>query len=174
MKITANSTQEPFKPTDEMITAAQNLFLAIGYEKMVRPIVEGYQRKILGERKWEVNAIYKTGGTLVENVTDIKLTWLMKPDEFDAYIKRCNEERVAANLESAIDAGQQQEDFCPLLVASDRLRFAKIDLIASMACVTNINGDLADLMSPADYDRVIEFTLNLLAPFVTNPLVQKT
>lgn len=43
-----------------------------------------------------------------------------------------------------------------------------------MAGVTNINGDLADLMSPADYDRVIEFTLNLLAPFVTNPLMQKT
>jgi len=80
----------------------------------------------------------------------------------------------SATSQSAIDAGQQQEDFCPLLVASDRLRLAKIDLIASMAGVTNINGDLADLMSPADYDRVIEFTLNLLAPFVTNPLMQKT
>lgn len=173
MKITANSTLQPFKPSAEMITAAENLYLAIAHERTVRQIVEECQRKVLRERVWEVEVIYETSGKIVEHVTDIKLAWLMKPDDFDVYLERCNEEWAAASLKQAIDAGQPLDDQCPLLVAADRLRLAKTDLIDSMAGVTNINGDLAASMTLPDYDRLIDLTLNLLAPFVSSPVRSK-
>jgi len=39
-----------------------------------------------------------------------------------------------------------------------------------MASVTNINGATAVGMMLADYDKLIDITLKLLAPFITNPL----
>jgi hypothetical protein len=50
----ATAARTPFQPTAPMIQAAEDLFLAMAFEQSVRPIVEGYQRKILAERTWHV------------------------------------------------------------------------------------------------------------------------
>ena len=170
MNNTANSAPSPYKPTPEMIATGENLFLAMAYERTVRPIVEGYERKILAERSWEVAPEQQAVPGEVEYVTDINMTWLMKGDAFNAYRKRCNEERIAAKLDSAIDDSCEQDDYCPLLVAQDVTRRARFALCDAMASVTNINGATAVGMMLADYDKLIDITLKLLAPFITNPL----
>lgn len=172
MTQSATPASMPFKPTREMIAAAENLFLAMAYEQTVRPIVEGYQRKVLVERSWEIDPQLQASAGGAECVTDIKSAWLMNSGTFEVYRKRCNEERVAAKLESAVNASCSQDDYCPLLVAEDLTRKARFALCDAMAGVTNIDGAKAVMMAAGDYDKIVDLYLNLLAPFVTNVLVE--
>lgn len=156
----------PFKPTPDMMTAAENLFLSMALEQTIRPIVEGYQRKILAERMWEVDPELVTAPGIPEHINDIKSTWLMSTVDFAAYFARCNEERIAANLQ--VERG----DYCPLLVAENTTRLARQALCDSIATVTKIDGETAAALPAADYDHLVDITLKLLAPFVTNPLAK--
>lgn len=56
MNPTTNTARAPFKPTLEMIAAAENIFLAMFLEQWVRPIVEDYERKIVAERSWRLSS----------------------------------------------------------------------------------------------------------------------
>jgi hypothetical protein len=164
MTNSANPTRPPFKPTPEMIAAAENVFLAMTIETVTRPIVERYQIKILNEREWMSDpAMSKTPG-MPERVTDPKYTWLMGSEDFALYQKRCNEERIAAKLPAETD------DHCPLLVAENITRLAKTALLDTMSCHTNIDGASAAAIKTADYDKLVDITLRLLAPFVKNVL----
>lgn len=154
-----------------MIVAAENLFVAMAFEQTVRPIVEGYQRKVLAERTWRCASEYleranrRASNEPVEpHVTDIKLAWTMEQADFAVYIGRCNEERIAAGLVV------ESEAHCPLLVAEDTTRKAKYSLCDAMASVTKIPADAAIRLKRDDYERMIDLSLRLLAPFVENPL----
>jgi hypothetical protein len=154
-----------------MIQAAENLFAAMAFEQTVRPIVEDYQRKILAERIWRCAPEYLERAKrracdepVVSHVTDIKLAWTMLKADFALYIERCNEERIAAGL------AVETEAHCPLLVAEDATRKAKYALCDAMACVTKIPADAAVTLKQADYNRMVDLSLRLLAPFVKNPL----
>jgi len=167
----ATPKRAPFKPTAAMIEAAENLFVALAFEQTVRPIVEGYQRKILAERTWRCAPEYLERATRMasdepveSHVTDIKLTWTMEKADFAIYLGRCNEERSAAGLIVETEA------HCPLLVAEDTTRKAKYALCEAMTSVTNMNADAAVALKPADYNKMIDLSLRLLAPFVQNPL----
>lgn len=141
-------------------------FLAMAIEGTTRPIVETYQKKVLGEREWFSDpAITDTNALGVpDRVTDPKYAWVMGTDDFALYRKRCNEERIAAKLPAETD------DHCPLLVAENITRLAKTALLDTMAGITNISGAAAAGMKAADYDKLVDITLRLLAPFVTNIL----
>jgi hypothetical protein len=155
-----------FKPTAEMISAAEAVFLAMAFEQAIRPIVEGYQRKILAERSWNVSPEFLTtrGRSAdtppVEYVTNIKDAWTMAEPDFALFLKRCKDERIAAKLHV------QGEQYCPLLVAEDMARKAKHALCDAMACVTSFDASKASGLPINDYNNFIEITLQLLAPFV--------
>lgn len=154
-----------------MIQAAENVFAAMAFEQTLRPIVEGYQRKILSERTWRCapeyleRAIRRSLDEPVEShVTDIKLTWTMEKTDFARFIKRCDEERLAAGL------FVENEAHCSLLVAEDTTRKAKYALFKAMASITKITADSAVTLKHADRDKLTDLSLRLLAPFVKNPI----
>jgi len=154
-----------------MIEAAENLFVAMAFEQTVRPIVEAYQRKILAERTWRCAPEYLERATrrasdepVESHITDINFAWTMEKEDFALYIKRCNEERIAAGLVVETEA------HCPLLVAQDTTRKAKYALYDAMASVTKMSADAAVALKLADYNKLIDLSLRLLAPFVKNPL----
>lgn len=162
----ANPARPPFKSTLEMIVAAENVFLAMAIEGTTRPIVETYQKKILSEREWLSDpALTSTNAPGVpDRVTDPKYAWVMGADDFGLYRKRCNEERITANLPAETD------DHCPLLVAENITRLAKTALLDTMASITKIDGATAAAMKADDYNKMIDLALRLLAPFVKNVL----
>ena len=164
MTHSANPARPPFKPTPEMIAAAENVFLAMAIEGTTRPIVEGYRKKVIAERVWLSDPATSSDPGVPERVTDPRYAWIMAPDDFAAYCKRCNEERIAAKLSAETD------DHCPLRVAENMTRLAKTTLLDTMAGITNISGAAAAGMKTADYDKLVDLTLRLLAPFVKNVL----
>jgi hypothetical protein len=166
-----NPTRQ-FVPTQQMITAAETVFVALAYEQTTRAIVEGYQRKILAERRWETSSIIRASTRRRESeqdgmyVTDIKYAWMMNDADFAHWRARCNEKRIAANLRAETD------DNCPLLVAEDTTRRAKYALCDSMAGITGIDGAKAVTLRLDRYNDLVELTLKVFAPFVSNPLAK--
>lgn len=156
-----------------MIAAAEHVFLAMAFEQSVRPIVEGYRRRILAERTW------RCAPDLVERmerrpsdqpvgqyVTDTKDTWMMEKADFAVYLERCNAERITAGLVV------EHESYCPLLVAENITIQAKHALCDVIAGVTNIPAKTAARLKLDGYRKFIDLSLRLLAPFVTYPLPQ--
>lgn len=164
MTHSANPARPPFKPTPEMIAAAENVFLAMAMEGTTRPIVESYQKKIIAEREWYSDPTMSNAPGIAERVTDPKFAWTMGTDDFAEYRKRCNEERIAAKLQV------ETEDHCPLLVAENLTRLAKNALLDTMAGITKIDSTAAAALKTADYEKMVDLALRLLAPFVKNVL----
>lgn len=154
-----------------MIEAAEALFVAMAFEQALRPVVEGYQRAILLDGVWRVaphilqRCSHRAGEPLSPYVTDIKSAWTMHEDDFSLYLKRCNEERIAAGLVV------ENEDQCPLLVAENATRLAKRALCDAMASVTNISADKALVLGLKKYEQFVDLSLKLLSPYVRDPVL---
>lgn len=166
-----NPKSATFTPTAAMIEAAETLFLALAHEQCIRPVVEAYQRKILSERTWrcapeilERAQRRASDEPMQQHVTDIKLAWTMEKADFAHYIKRCNEERIAAGLVVESDS------HCPLLVAEDLTRKAKYALCDAMVPITGISADDALRLRHPGYDEFVDLNLSQLAPFIKDPL----
>lgn len=114
-----------FKPTKEQIQAAKDLFKAQVEVKVIRPIIIGYETKILADNQ------FKHARTN-ENITDPKDSWLMSDADFVKYNTLCNAARKAAGLH--VD----NEEYCPLLVAEEKVRKAENALMDAMSPVTGI------------------------------------
>lgn len=164
---TANSHNNKFRPTAEMRTAAENVFIAMAIEGTIRPIVEAYQLKILGERVWPVREKYLSDPGHTRQVQGLKDTFLMSEADFEDFSSRCNAERIAANL--CVESDQ----YCPLLVAENVTRMAEALLIDAMASITKIRSDDPKLLLN-DRAKLVDMTLKLLAPFVQPPLPKPT
>lgn len=164
MTNSANPTRPPFKPTPKMIAAAETVLLAMTIETVTRQIVEAYQKRILNEGQWMADPAMGTAPGVPERVTDPKYAWLMTSEDFALYQRRCNEERIAAKLPAETD------DHCPLLVAENVTRLSKAALLEEMSCHSKIDSACAATMKTADYDKLVDITLRLLAPFVKNVL----
>ncbi len=93
-----------FKPTAEMFNAAQTLLEAMAFKETIRPIVEGYEQKILDEMR----PLDRYEGELI---TDLRYTYMMPDDIFKIYDRRCRKARDKAGLHV------ENDGFCPLLVA---------------------------------------------------------
>jgi hypothetical protein len=90
----------------------------------------------------------------------------MLDTDFADFHKRCNDERIAAGLHA------ESDDHCPLLVAENLTRIAKHALCDATAAITGIPGDKAVTMPTADYEKLVDLALKLLAPYVKNPLAE--
>lgn len=99
-----------------------------------------------------------------ECVSNPKYAWIMAPVDLDLYLDRCKDERIAAKL------SVESDDECPLLVSENITRLAKTKLLDMMAGITKIDGAAAAAMKLDDYDKLVDITLRLRAPFVKNVL----
>lgn len=154
-----------FQPTSEMISAAKAVFLAMAFVETVKPIVKGYQTAILEKHRFLIDPnLLKIDGFGDEDPVILvpERTFLMNADDFNVYIQETYEARDKAGL--TVD----QPDFCPLLVAEELLRKAEAALIETMKPVTKLTGDHLLCAGLDKYEKYIDLTLRLLAPFVGN------
>lgn len=144
-----------FKPTTRMISSAKLVFMAMAYTKTVRPIVEGYQRRILSE----CNFTTEEGDLVIDN----KRSYRMKDSDFKDYDQFCQDEARKAGF--IVPAG-----YCPLLMAEEQERVAKRNLANVM--LEYLRPMMPDLTLERllhrldDYNKFIDLNLKLLAPYV--------
>ncbi len=158
--------QSQFKPTKEMIAAAETLFLAMAYEQTVRPKVLAYQQAILQEKAIYPDAKYQQaiyeGSVPHEPITDPERLYLATDEDARYYFDRCDQEKVKAGFP---DLG---EGFCPLLMAETQVRDAQTMLVRRMEPITKMTKDdlLCSRNGLENYKKLIEITMNLLRPYV--------
>lgn len=152
---------QSFKPTSDMIRAAETVFRCMAMVQTIKPIVKGYQQKILDYEKYEYSEKHQNrrGMERTDWIKDPNLTYLMNDSDFKHYLKRCNEERIKAKLHV------EKEEYCPLLVAEHMLVLAQNALIDIMEPVTTIKRD--QVYNMEHRDKLIDLTLKLLAPYVS-------
>ena len=153
-----------FKPTPDMLRAAENCFAAMAYTETIRPIVEAYQRKILEEEKYPYNPkmMARREKAPADYISNLQHTYMLGDDDAKHYYKRCNEERIKAGLH--VD----DEAYCPLLVAEHLQMQAEHLLIDSMEPVTHITRDMIwqSKNSLENLKRLKDLTLRFMAKFV--------
>lgn len=152
-------TSKQFKPTPEMIQAAELVFVAMAAVDMIKPIVRGYQSKILADKQWPINEKY-AGRLGVEVILDPEQSYLLGEKDMTAYFALCNEARIQSKLH--VDS----EDKCPLCVAEHDLVRAKWALCEAMAPITNISAERITSASMENYQSYIDLNLKLLGSFV--------
>lgn len=131
----------------------------------IRPIVEGYEREILARHRWENNeevAKYGHKGVKKRVILEPKDAWLLDEADFKIYDQECKAARDKAGLKV------EDDGFCPLLVAEDLECKAKRVFIEAMQPITGLDPD--DVLCGPDgvknYDKLVDLSLRLLAPFV--------
>lgn len=159
-------TTKTTKPniTNEMKQAAKTVFMAMAFTQTIRPIVEEYQKRIIQEIKPIVADEFKQIG--FTTITESKDSYLMNETDFKTYLTRCNEERIKAKLH--VD----NVEFCPLLVAEDLQRQADRTFIDVMEPITHLTTDkvLCSNNGLANYKKLIDLSLRLVAPYVQNKI----
>ena len=153
--------------TEDMKQAAKTVFMAMAFTETIRPIVEGYQQKIINEMKPQVNERDSKNYQMeFKTITNPKHSYLMNNTDFKIYLKRCNEERIKAKLHV------ENEEYCPLLVAEDLQRQAERAFIDIMEPITHLSADrvLCSKDGLDNYKKLIDISLRLLASFVNNKL----
>jgi len=154
MKFTPNDI------TPEMIKAAEMIFAAKAFVETIKPVVIGYQEKILKKHKFRQAAEwseYNDRIQLPDVITRVQDAFLMSDEDFKIYPAECNEERKKAGLKV------EKEEHCPLCVAEHILSQAESHLIDLFTPLTGISdykiwGD--------NRKKYLDLTLKLLAPFV--------
>jgi hypothetical protein len=146
-----------FKPTPEMIAAAETVFLAKAYLALVEPIVTAYKRGILARGKWMTSSEYDDARFYVEDPKD---AWLLADADFASYDAQCKAARVAAGLPVA------DPEHCPLLVAEDDVRKAERALVDVLEPLTKLSADKLLCSSLANYHRFVEMSLRMMSAFV--------
>ena len=133
-----------FKPTKEMVKAAEVVFISYAFTKTIRPTVVAYHRKALDHFGF----------------TDVKLneTFLMSDEDFKKYHNLSKVYRNKAKLHV------ENDDFCPLLVAEHLESDAETSLINTMEPITGLKAK--DVYIPKHRDKLIDLLLTLLSKFV--------
>lgn len=160
----ADHEMKSFRPTPDMIRAAEACFAAMAMTETIRPIVEGYQRRILEEEKYPYSPkhLLRREKAPADYISDLRHTYMMSKDDFSHYLKRCREEQTKAGLHT------DSPKHCPLLVAEDLQRRAENALIDALEPVTGINQ--STLCFTGDFlgkrAKFLDLTLRFMAGFV--------
>ena len=147
--------ESKFKPTKTMIEAAKTVFGCMALVNTIKPIVGGYQKKILQKHQFR-----NSEGVII---TEPNKSWTMSDEDFKIYLAECNKERIKAGLHV------ENEEFCPLLVVENLLIKAKWALIDAAEPITKIKSE--EIYNMEDREKLVELTLKLLASFVDNGIV---
>jgi len=111
--------------TAEMVAAAEMVLALHAYIRLIEPVVQGYQRKILLDMQArpakELRQFF-----LTRVVLDETQAYLLGDEDRARFIIECNKAREAAGL--LVESPEQ----CPLLVARNHLIDAEGALLAAM------------------------------------------
>lgn len=156
-----------FKPTAEMISAAELVFVAMAAEQTVHPIVEAYQRKVLAAHNWPIAAKwvdeparrrrekYMNG----EPILDPKDSFLLDEEASAIYFAEIDKEARAAGY-------NLPPDHCPLLTAEHQRIKAEQLLITAMSSLTKVNNDNIWKLGYDKRQEYLELCKKIMAPFV--------
>jgi len=161
-----------FTPSDDMLRSAETVFFCMATVDTIKPIVKEYQKKILKEMQAGPKAEWcegRRGLSPNDLILDPERSYLLSDNDFQYYLKRCNEERIKANLHV------NNPEFCPLLVVENNLRKAHHILLDAMQPLTGVEFD--DLFKNEkgleNYEKYIDLSLKLLAPFIDSKKILK-
>lgn len=152
-----------FTPTYDMIQAVKAVFVCMAAVETIKPIVRGYQEKILAymqagpAEKW---CQRENGMKPDDIILAPEQAYLLDDDDWTWYLAECNKERKKAKLHV------ENEEFCPLLVAENNLRKARKLLIDAMEPLTGIKFDDLFTDFPNNYNKYIDLSLRLLVSFL--------
>ncbi len=153
------TNQYPFGITNDMIAAGKSVFLAMAHEQLVRPIVEGYEARILEENNFQYGDEWREHG-IAGKVTERKKTFLMDKDDFQAFIELTYQARDAHNLKVS------GPDNCPLLEAEYLRMQAENKLLQQVAKLPGMESLGKAFVTVEQRKQAIEAALGLLTPFV--------
>lgn len=160
--ITREETKN-WKPTAEMVRAAENCFAAMAFTETIRPIVGGYQRRILAEMQAPLAEEWKRRNIAGDEpiILDPAHTYLMESNDFQAYLARCREEQAKAGLYT------DSPEYCPLLVAENLQMDAEHAMIDVMVPVTGITREkiFGSAHSLKNLKKLIDLSLRLMVQF---------
>lgn len=169
-----------FKPTADMISAANAYVMAKAYTETIRPEIEKIQSDLLQKfrYKWDVDRV--TGGSknrrdileFTDNYGDYckdwKMTYLIKDSDFG---------HLMAEYHAAVTAAgyKVKPDCCPLLVAENLQRQAEHLIFELFEPITGISH--TQIVSgrsgwQENYQQYLTLTMQLMAPYLKNPFAK--
>lgn len=146
--------------TKEMVAASETLFVAIAFEQIIRPVVEAYEDEILQRLQFRTDKCFAERG-IDRIVLNRKHTYLLSLQDQAVLFEETEKARTRANLKVSIPGN------CPLLEAEHRRIMAEQAFLESIAEHPNL-GNLKNTMPLETRAHVIELSLRLLAPFVSD------
>lgn len=156
-------TKNAFKPSTDMIHAAESVFMCMAIVETIKPVVTGYQRAILKKHQFPIAKKWEERARPVEVILDPDHAYLLEDFDFQTYLEECRVEQAKAKLYT------EQPEFCPLLVAEHMLTKAQWTFADAMEPITGIKtGVITGRLD--EYRKYIDLSLRLLAPFVKNKM----
>jgi len=146
------SEQTDFRPTNEMITTALEIFRAKATIRVLKPIVNEYHRRAL-----RVIGAQNDDG---EIITDPEHAWTICDEQAQTYYDLLDQYKAVAGFD--LPPG-----YCPLLIIEDVKRRAERRLMGLMEPITHI--PTTEIIRLEDRKQYLDLTLRLLAPFVEAP-----
>lgn len=145
--------------TLEMIQAARKVFLAKAHEDLVRPIVEGYEDRILHENKFKFARQYERFGHN-GRVLERQLTYLMDEVDYAKYLALTFQARDEAKLMVS------HPENCPLLEAQSARTKAEAQLLKAVGQHPKLRSIDGGIWNLDLRKKAVDLCLNLVAPFV--------
>jgi hypothetical protein len=143
--------------TPEIIKAGMDVFLAKTLVDTIRPIVEGYHKKVLLEREYYLDDKWLAHDKQ-HRIVDTKEDYLMSDADAKIYFQRLNDERIASGLH--VD----NPEHCPLLVAEHNVQKAIWKLAELFAPITGIKWE--DIHKLEHYLKYEDLMLGLIATYM--------
>ena len=154
-----------FTPTEAQIRSAELVFNCMALIATIRPVVEGYQRRILEENRWPISAEWSERARPLSAsdglILEPKDSYLLDDENSAKYFALCAAARTAVGL------SVERPGNCPLLEAESALVKAQHLLLQEMESASPLTLKLVLAGSMEDYRKAIELNLRLLSPFVS-------
>jgi len=136
-----------FTPTTQQIAAATNVFMSMAWLETIKPVVLAYRRLALTELGYG-------------HIDPERIAFDLPEELLPAYFSRCKELRKKSGL------AVKKEENCPLCEADWRLTKAHWALFDAMEPATGVSRDQVLCAGLDKYEKYIDLSLRLLAPFV--------
>jgi hypothetical protein len=154
-----------FTPTANQIRSAELVFSCMALIATIRPVVEGYQRRILQENRWPISPEWTERARPLSAsdgfILDPKDSYLLDDENSAKYFALCASARTAVGLTVARPGN------CPLLEAESALVQAQHLLLKEMESASPLTLELALSSTMENYRKAVELNLKLLSPFVS-------
>lgn len=151
----------------ELIEAAKVLLLAQAHEKIIRPVVEEYQRQILAQKQWKAkNRRRDPEGDKV--ILDPNRIWLLSDENLAEYVELCYVEAQKRGLYV------ETKEHCPLLTADYMVTLAEWQILDASEYITGRNS--RGVLSLEHRDKLIDLVVKMVLachPEISGELLMK-